>query len=67
MLGHVSDDALAELCRRCAVFCHPSLYEGFGLARATRGAGRHPRERAVTFSWERTAKTILEVLRGVAQ
>jgi glycosyltransferase involved in cell wall biosynthesis len=31
MLGHVSDPTLAELYRRCAVFCYPSLYEGFGL------------------------------------
>lgn len=31
MLGHVSDEALAELYRRCAVFCYPSLAEGFGL------------------------------------
>jgi alpha-1,3-rhamnosyl/mannosyltransferase len=31
MLGHVSDKALAELYRRCAVFCYPSLGEGFGL------------------------------------
>jgi glycosyltransferase involved in cell wall biosynthesis len=31
MLGHVSDVALAELYRRCAVFCYPSLAEGFGL------------------------------------
>jgi glycosyltransferase involved in cell wall biosynthesis len=31
MLGHVSDATLAELYRRCAVFCYPSLYEGFGL------------------------------------
>jgi alpha-1,3-rhamnosyl/mannosyltransferase len=31
MLGHVSDTALAELYRRCAVFCYPSLGEGFGL------------------------------------
>lgn len=30
-LGHVSDAALAELYRRCAVFCFPSLGEGFGL------------------------------------
>jgi len=30
-LGHVSDAALAELYRRCAVFCYPSLAEGFGL------------------------------------
>jgi glycosyltransferase involved in cell wall biosynthesis len=30
-LGHVSDHALAELYRRCAVFCYPSLGEGFGL------------------------------------
>jgi glycosyltransferase involved in cell wall biosynthesis len=31
MLGHVSDAALAELYGRCAVFCYPSLGEGFGL------------------------------------
>jgi glycosyltransferase involved in cell wall biosynthesis len=31
LLGQVSDDTLAELYRRCAVFCYPSLYEGFGL------------------------------------
>ncbi len=31
MLGHVSDLELAELYRRCAVFCYPSLGEGFGL------------------------------------
>jgi glycosyltransferase involved in cell wall biosynthesis len=31
MLGFVSDTALAELYRRCAVFCYPSLGEGFGL------------------------------------
>jgi glycosyltransferase involved in cell wall biosynthesis len=31
MLGHVSDAALAELYRRCSVFCYPSLGEGFGL------------------------------------
>ena len=30
-LGHVSDAALAELYRRCGVFCYPSLGEGFGL------------------------------------
>jgi glycosyltransferase involved in cell wall biosynthesis len=30
-LGHVSDAALAELYRRCAVFCYPSIGEGFGL------------------------------------
>jgi glycosyltransferase involved in cell wall biosynthesis len=30
-LGHVYDAALAELYRRCAVFCYPSLGEGFGL------------------------------------
>jgi alpha-1,3-rhamnosyl/mannosyltransferase len=30
-LGHVSDAALAELYHRCAVFCYPSLAEGFGL------------------------------------
>ena len=28
---HVSDAALGELYRRCAVFCYPSLGEGFGL------------------------------------
>ena len=31
LLGHVSDEDLAELYRRCAVFCYPSLGEGFGL------------------------------------
>ncbi len=31
MLGYVSDAALSELYRRCAVFCYPSLGEGFGL------------------------------------
>lgn len=31
VLGYVSDAALAELYRRCAVFCYPSLGEGFGL------------------------------------
>lgn len=31
LLGHVSDTSLAELYRRCSVFCYPSLGEGFGL------------------------------------
>lgn len=31
LLGHVSDHELAVLYRRCAVFCYPSLGEGFGL------------------------------------
>jgi glycosyltransferase involved in cell wall biosynthesis len=31
MLGHISDAALAQLYRRCALFCYPSLGEGFGL------------------------------------
>jgi glycosyltransferase involved in cell wall biosynthesis len=31
LLGHVSDATLAELYRRCSVFCYPSLGEGFGL------------------------------------
>jgi alpha-1,3-rhamnosyl/mannosyltransferase len=31
LLGHVCDADLAELYRRCAVFCYPSLGEGFGL------------------------------------
>jgi glycosyltransferase involved in cell wall biosynthesis len=31
LLGHVPDAALGELYRRCAVFCYPSLGEGFGL------------------------------------
>jgi glycosyltransferase involved in cell wall biosynthesis len=31
LMGRVSDAVLAELYRRCAVFCYPSLYEGFGL------------------------------------
>jgi glycosyltransferase involved in cell wall biosynthesis len=30
-IGYVSDAALAELYRRCALFCYPSLGEGFGL------------------------------------
>jgi glycosyltransferase involved in cell wall biosynthesis len=30
-LGYVSDEELAELYRRCSVFCYPSLGEGFGL------------------------------------
>jgi glycosyltransferase involved in cell wall biosynthesis len=30
-LGFVSDGALAELYRRCALLCYPSLGEGFGL------------------------------------
>ncbi len=30
-LGYLSDAALAECYRRCAVFCYPSLGEGFGL------------------------------------
>lgn len=30
-LGYVPDEQLAELYRRCAVFCYPSLGEGFGL------------------------------------
>jgi glycosyltransferase involved in cell wall biosynthesis len=31
VLGSVSDAELGELYRRCAVFCYPSLQEGFGL------------------------------------
>ncbi len=31
VLGFVEDAQLAELYRRCAVFCYPSLGEGFGL------------------------------------
>jgi glycosyltransferase involved in cell wall biosynthesis len=31
LLGFVPDDVLAALYRRCAVFCYPSLGEGFGL------------------------------------
>lgn len=31
LLGHVADRVLAELYRRCALFCYPSLGEGFGL------------------------------------
>lgn len=31
MLGFVSDAVLSELYRRCAVFCYPSLGEGYGL------------------------------------
>jgi len=115
MLGKVSDATLAELYRRCAVFCYPSLYEGFGLpvleamaagapvltsdvsslpevggnavayadpldAGAIAGAlaellaspqrraalGAAARVRAGEFSWERTATTVLAVLRSAA-
>lgn len=31
LLGHVSDESLRDLYGRCAVFCYPSLGEGFGL------------------------------------
>jgi len=31
VLGFVPDETLGELYRRCAVFCYPSLGEGFGL------------------------------------
>ena len=31
VLGRIPDDVLAGLYRRCAVFCYPSLGEGFGL------------------------------------
>jgi glycosyltransferase involved in cell wall biosynthesis len=31
LLGHVPDEHLPALYRSCAVFCYPSLYEGFGL------------------------------------
>ncbi len=31
LLGHVPDEDLAALYQSCAVFCFPSLYEGFGL------------------------------------
>jgi alpha-1,3-rhamnosyl/mannosyltransferase len=31
VLGQVPDEVLADLYRRCAVFCFPSLGEGFGL------------------------------------
>jgi glycosyltransferase involved in cell wall biosynthesis len=31
LLGQVSDRDLAALYQSCAVFCYPSLYEGFGL------------------------------------
>lgn len=31
VLGSVSDGVLSELYRQCAVFCYPSLGEGFGL------------------------------------
>jgi len=116
MLGRVSDAELGELYRRCAVFCYPSFFEGFGLpvleamaggaavvtsnvsslpevggdaveyadphdpasiATALRGLldsperraalGAAAREQASTFSWERTAGTVLELLRGLAE
>lgn len=115
LLGYVSDAALAELYRRCAVFCYPSLGEGFGLpvleAMAAGAAvltsdvsslpevggeavaytdpwdptiiavalrdlldsparcaklGVAARERAATFSWKRTAETVLGVLQEAA-
>ncbi len=31
LLGFVTDDELLALYNRCALFCYPSLYEGFGL------------------------------------
>ena len=31
VLGHVSDEALAEYYRRASLFVYPSLYEGFGI------------------------------------
>jgi glycosyltransferase involved in cell wall biosynthesis len=31
LVGFVADDDLAALYERCAAFCYPSLYEGFGL------------------------------------
>ncbi|MEO6595856.1 MAG: glycosyltransferase family 1 protein [Planctomycetota bacterium] len=31
LLGFVSDDELLALYNTCAVFCYPTLYEGFGL------------------------------------
>jgi len=116
LLGKVSDAALGELYRRCAVFCYPSLYEGFGLpvleamaagaavvtsnvsslpevggdavayadphdpagiASALRelllsperraALGAAARTRAAGFSWERSAATVLAVLREAAQ
>ena len=30
-LGYVTDTVLAKLYESCAVFCYPSIYEGFGL------------------------------------
>jgi glycosyltransferase involved in cell wall biosynthesis len=114
-MGRVSDPVLGELYRRCAVFCYPSLYEGFGLpvleAMAAGAAvltsnvsslpevggdavayadpcsprsiadalgallvsperraalGAEARERAATFTWERTARQTLRALRDVA-
>ncbi len=116
LLGKVSDATLAELYRRCAVFCYPSLYEGFGLpvleamaagapvvtsnvsslpevggdavyyadphdpasiASALRlllgsperraALGTAGRERAADFTWERTAREVLAVLRDAAK
>jgi glycosyltransferase involved in cell wall biosynthesis len=115
ILGHVSDSALGELYRRCAVFCYPSLGEGFGLpvleAMAAGAAvitsnlsslpevggdavvyvdphstasiaaelaqilsspeererlGARARERARSFSWERTAEITLAAVENVA-
>jgi glycosyltransferase involved in cell wall biosynthesis len=115
LLGQVSDRDLAALYQSCAVFCYPSLYEGFGLplleamrsgaacitsnvsslpevggdavayvpptsARDIRDAlarllaseherrrlGVRARERAATFSWERTAAEVADQLVAVA-
>jgi alpha-1,3-rhamnosyl/mannosyltransferase len=114
-LGYVSDSALAELYRRCALFAYPSLGEGFGLpvleAMAAGAAvltsdlsslpevggdaveyvdpfdvaaiarkldellrspdrrtelGRVALARAATFSWSRTAETVLRALDAAA-
>ncbi|HLY49397.1 MAG TPA: glycosyltransferase family 1 protein [Solirubrobacteraceae bacterium] len=115
VLGRVADDELGELYRRCAVFCYPSLGEGFGLPvleamsfgaavitsdrsslpevggdaveyvdprdtasirdgldRLLRDPtrreelGARGRERARSFSWARTAETVLGVLAAAA-
>jgi len=116
LLGSVSEGMLGELYRRCAVFCYPSLGEGFGLpvleamaagapvitsnvtslpelggdaveyvapaaTRSIRDAlerllGSPARqaelrqlglERAATFSWSRTAESVIDALTGAVR
>ena len=116
LAGYVPDDELAALYAACAVFCYPSLYEGFGLPvleamatgapvvtskvssipevggdavvyvdpedEAAIGAAlerlltspeeraelaERGRRRAAEFSWERTARAVLDELERAAE